>query len=201
MHLFPYEMKRAHWRMTWWGIHLFRRRAKKWKRPELKEMTPARFDIFYAMKKRPVWWRGSPGEIFQMSFGVLVQKLGLHPSTVSKCLARLVALGFLTRHRAKHDARIAIFRVTALGAEAFRLANAALWGDSIEAFWEANAKFAGGAAWDPSRMAWCLREPIDSMLVGFGYRLRECATELGSLAWPIYDSDFDDPYLAVFATA
>ena len=131
-----------------------------------------------------------------MSFGVLVDKLGLHKSTVSKCVKGLVELGFLTVHVPEHDRRLRIFRLTRAGRDAFILARQVLYGGMDEAFFEANQKFAHGACWDEARTKrWVGESYTDNMLIGFGQRARECATELGSTAWPIYDPDFEDPQL------
>jgi len=197
VHVLNYEIKRAHWQLTWWAIREFRVWGEKLHCPELEEMTAARYDLLFAIQQLPTWVeRSEEPEDYEMSFGVLVQKLGLHKSTVSKCLKGLVELGLLTEHVVAHDRRKRFFRLTRAGFDAFHLAEQVLFGGMDEAFFEANQKFAHGAAWDEARTKRRVGEhDTDNMLLGFGTRARACATELGSRAWPIYDPDFEDPQL------
>ena len=203
MHVLNYEVKRAHWRLTWWAIREFRKCGKMFRWPDLEEMTAARYDILFAIAQRPRWAAWREDEVYEMRFDLLVAKLGLHPSTVSKCLKRLVALGWMTRHVVPYDRRRRIFRLTALGHGILGVAEDVLFGDAVTAYFEANTTFAEGAAVEAVAPA---QRPLgehlkDEMLIRFGRRARQCATGLGSTAWPIFDPHFEDPQFLQFAAA
>ena len=95
MHGLTFEVKRAHWAATWFGIHEFRNKASEEKIVELEDMTPARFDILYLLHQQgrrrvdPVGYRMAQYEIRRA--------LGLHRTTVSKLVTKMVELGFVTR--------------------------------------------------------------------------------------------------------
>lgn len=190
MHVFPYETKRAHWKMTWWAIKLFQKWSAKLKKPELADMTPARYDILLTLWQRPDWYRRRDDEVYDLKFGELVEKLGLHPSTISKCVKRLRELGFVTRLRDGKGARVTM---TKLGLRMLEIAMDILF-EPAKGFFAANATFARGHASIPDeRLNAGGRDVIDGMLLGFGRRIRQCATELGSRAVQIYDPLFRDP--------
>jgi DNA-binding MarR family transcriptional regulator len=85
-------------------------------------VTPARFDILYAIystedKYATSFWR------FSASQADVVRRLGLHPTTVSKTVKRLIALKIL-RHRKSRldDRRYRMLTFTPYGLTLFRRA-------------------------------------------------------------------------------
>ena len=197
VHVLPYEIKRAHWGMTGWARERFLLSAEELKAFCLRDMTAARYDIMMVMMQRPRWLPVRDHEVYEMHFSMLVRKLGLDPSTISKCLKRLVELKWVTRHVDETDRRRCLFRLTWQGEYAIGMARAVLFGALDEAFFTANEAFAQGAAWDETRLRrWVGEHHEDNMLIGFGQRVRQCAQVHGSRAWPIYDPDFDDDQLA-----
>ena len=200
MHVLPYEVKRAHWRMTGWARERLLFCAEQLKQYCLRDMTAARYDIMMTIKQRPRWLPVRDHEVYDMHFSVIVRKLGLDASTISKCLKRLLELRWVTRHVDENDRRRCFFRLTWQGEYAIGMAQCVLFGqgdDDDEPFDIANRPFAKGAAWDEKLVGRRIGEDdIENMLIGFGRRVRQCATLRGSTAWPIYDPHFDDDQLA-----
>lgn len=90
MHVLSYEMKRAHWKMVGVAFETFGRVREAHGEETLDHMTPARYDILHAMYLRAKKIRaGEPrrGDDCVISMQLLVERLGLHRSTISKCVA------------------------------------------------------------------------------------------------------------------
>jgi len=109
MHAITFELKRAHLSGVAFGRSVLEKRVKG--------MTPARFDLMYAIRislARPVGRRWPDG--FREDQATLRKKLGLHPSTVSKMIKRLVEMGWLERQeKAVWDRRRNMIALTELG--------------------------------------------------------------------------------------
>lgn len=195
MHDFSYSVKRTHWKITWWAIKLFQRMAVKFRVPELANMTPARFDILMAMWQLPPWMRRDPDRIYSMSLAMLTEKLGLHPTTISRTVKGLVKYEFaVVRHHAK-DRRSKSVYMTKLGRRVLGAAMDALFG-RYHAFLGAHALFALEAPEGQTIEDFPFRNRrVNAVLLALGRRLRRCAWQHGSRAYPIYDPDFDDPHL------
>lgn len=109
MHAITFELKRAHLRGVAFGKSVLEK--------HVKDMTPARFDLMYAIRTAVV----TPGGRYwpdgvRCDQAAIRQKLGLHPSTVSKMIERLVEMGWLERQgRAAWDRRLSIVALTELG--------------------------------------------------------------------------------------
>lgn len=104
MHFLMFRFKRAHLR----SLAIARKLAK-----ELQGLTPARYDIMYAL---------SHGAECQMLQCDLWRALGISRAAVSVMVRRLMALGFLRRWRSLADKRTFVVAFTTEGAEAMRLA-------------------------------------------------------------------------------
>ncbi len=115
MERLPYWTKRAHWKVTYTAIHHFEDEAVRIGQPVLLLMTPARLDILHVIDQRLAWTKQRPGHRPVMLLGDIVQRLGLHPSTISKCVARMEQLGLVTRSRSDDDLRRTVVTVTTLG--------------------------------------------------------------------------------------
>ena len=80
-------------------------------------MTPARFDLLFVIRTADqVDGRGPLG--MEVGQGAILRQLGLHPSTVSKMVTRLVELGWVTTSQSARDRRRTVVRLTAGGARA-----------------------------------------------------------------------------------
>src|SRR5262249_25098096 len=106
MHMVTFTTKRAHLG----GVAFGKRIVKK-----IDGMTPPRFDLLYVIRK-------AYGTCVTKVFGYfarqdkLTARLGLHPSTVSKMISRLVHMGWLDKERRPvEDGRTNIIRLTKRG--------------------------------------------------------------------------------------
>lgn len=195
MHDFSYSVKRTHWKITWWAIKLFQRMAKKFRVPELADMTPARFDLLMVMWQLPPWMRRDPERVYGASLAVLTEKLGVHPTTISRCVKGLVTYGFAVVRRDPKDKRSKAAYMTKLGRKVLGAAMDALYGRD-HAFLHAHALFALEAPQGRTIETFSFRNRrVNAALLALGRRLRRCAREHGSCAYPIYDPDFVDPQL------
>jgi DNA-binding MarR family transcriptional regulator len=103
MHALSFGFKRAHWS----GVRVGKRVLE-----DVDGMTPARFDLVYLIRRvRLDDPNMSPG----LTQDALWKALGVHPSTVSKMLARLLDMGWVTRSRYAFDRRTWLIRLTDLG--------------------------------------------------------------------------------------
>lgn len=109
MHAITFELKRAHLRGVAFGKSVLEK--------HVKDMTPARFDLMYAIRVACIisgrlgWPRGLRETQVQIR-----KRLGLHPSTVSKMIKQLVEMGWLERQgKAEWDRRVNIIAFTELG--------------------------------------------------------------------------------------
>lgn len=192
MHALPYETKRAHWKATWMMIHEFRAKSETLKFPDLKAMTPARFDILHTLYYRPAWFERKPDTEYLMNFGDIVIQLGLHPSTISKTVKRLVELELVTKHELPHDRRQIYVTLTKRGEAAMHAAWAALFGQD-EFFFRETINLSLIYEYDESLLDedWSL-DHRDEMLLAFANRIRKYAWCVGSNATPMYDPYFVD---------
>ena len=101
MHPTFFRMKRAHHSSLRVGRAMLRDAG-------LEPLTPARFDLLYVVHQ------ASHGFIPQKE---LTQRLGLHPSTVSKMLTRLEELGLAFREYSPDDGRERDVYLTRAGRE------------------------------------------------------------------------------------
>ena len=141
MDFVAYEFKRAHWSMYSTAMREIERVGGKepapgreegegpppkrfvWKIPALEYMTPARYDIAHAIAER-CWWTRKPGKRkcpkTEMPMRDLVQMLGLHPTTVSKAVARMRVLELVVTRRSTEDKRAVLISLTQAGWDALR---------------------------------------------------------------------------------
>ncbi len=167
-----YQMKRAHWKVTWVAIRLFERRAVDWKEPVLLEMTPARLDILYLIQQRLAWAGSGKGPMPAMALGDIIKKLGLHPSTISKCVKRMAQLGLVTRGQSPVDARQTIVKLTPWGLEGLDAAFRVIEGLSEDLFH--------------------LSRLFGTRLASLAERARRYAYLYGSRAVELWDIDYVD---------
>ena len=128
MNALPYEVKRAHWRATWFAIRKFRTTAKKIAQPMLNDMTPARFDILYIAWRAD--WRvharrkelGLPMIERRIPLADLKGLLGLAGTTVSRTAHRLEELGYVRIEPHPLDRRAKMVVITWRGARLLRMA-------------------------------------------------------------------------------
>jgi DNA-binding MarR family transcriptional regulator len=105
MHAVTFQIKRAHWSGVAFG--------KKALAKKLPTMTPARFDLLYAIRQSHSVGQPSACFIYQDE---LRGQLGLHASTVSKLIKRLVELGWVTnKDKPLDDRRTRVVRLTREG--------------------------------------------------------------------------------------
>jgi DNA-binding MarR family transcriptional regulator len=115
MHSINFQIKRAHLRILAFG------RAALEKLGTRSEMTPARFDLLYAIRQRNISLQaaGKAAASDHRGAGLkqneLTRVLGLSRQTVSKMLLRLEEMGWVARARANGDRRTRDVRLTALG--------------------------------------------------------------------------------------
>jgi DNA-binding MarR family transcriptional regulator len=103
MHALSFGFKRAHWSAV---------RVGKLVLADVDGMTPARFDLLYLIRRVPLDEPlMSPG----LTQDALWRALGVHPSTVSKMLAKLLDMGWVSRSRYSLDRRTWLIRLTDLG--------------------------------------------------------------------------------------
>lgn len=201
MHTLPWEMKRSHWGLTWTAIRTFRNAAERLDDSMLADMTPARFDILFILWQRPAWFKRPANEPYTMTLKELTTRLGLHPTTVWKCVKRMEELGFLRRQPHEPGSRRVEVQMTNAGLDAFELAAATERGVP---FLEQNRYFAERVRLARARRRRIRRgrfpRPtidrshgvIDTVLRAFAYLLRICAQGHGSWSFPVYDPTFDD---------
>ena len=97
MDFLQFTIKRAHLKMVAFGRKLFEPNLEE-KREGVEDMTPARFDLLFAI-------RGARSRRLSLEQRDLRTKLGLSKPTVSKMLTRLEQLGLVRRERCTHDRR------------------------------------------------------------------------------------------------
>jgi DNA-binding MarR family transcriptional regulator len=107
MHSVTFQIKRAHLKAVAFGKGIIEDRVK--------DMTPARFDLMYAIRAHQVdHRRGWPiGRSLEQAR--ICRKLGLHSSTVSKLIKRLVQLGWLENCGKGGDRRTNVIALTEKG--------------------------------------------------------------------------------------
>ena len=114
MHAVSFVAKRMHLRTVAYGQVLVR---------QVHGMTPARFDLLTALCRREDWVDPiyGPRKRFERfrRITTLARELGLHRSTVSKMVKRLVEMGWLRREREYADARNVVVAITELGWKSF----------------------------------------------------------------------------------
>jgi DNA-binding MarR family transcriptional regulator len=103
MHALSFGFKRAHWSAV---------RVGKQVLADIEGMTPARFDLVYLIRRVPL---DEPLMAAGMTQDALWRALGVHPSTVSKMLTRLLDMGWVSRSRFPLDRRTWFIRLTDLG--------------------------------------------------------------------------------------
>ena len=132
MNPITYQVKRAHWRATWSAITDFKMQAVLRARPKLKHVTPARFDILWAVWKVDAAFHerrrelGLPRLDHRISMGKLKELLGLAGPTVSRTAHRLEDLSFVRIIPDEADARRVFVVLTRLGLRMVRLALACI---------------------------------------------------------------------------
>jgi DNA-binding MarR family transcriptional regulator len=105
MHAVTFQIKRAHWSGVAFG--------KKALEKKLPTVTPARFDLLFAIRQSHPVGQPTGCSIYQDE---LRAQLGLHPSTVSKMIKRLVQLGWVTNdEKPLDDRRTRVVRLTREG--------------------------------------------------------------------------------------
>jgi DNA-binding MarR family transcriptional regulator len=105
MHAVTFQIKRAHLR----GVIFGRKAVEK----KLPDMTPARFDLLYAIRKDSADALVTRLCGYASRQDLIWKALGLHPSTVSKMIKRLVQLGWLrVERRAPEDERTNVVYMT-----------------------------------------------------------------------------------------
>src|SRR5215475_11440027 len=106
MHAVTFSIKRAHLG----GVAFGKRVVKK-----VHGMTPARYDLLYVIRTangRCV----THGTAYFLRQDTIRARLGLHPSTVSKMIKRLIEMGWLQKERRPvEDARTNIIQLTRRG--------------------------------------------------------------------------------------
>jgi DNA-binding MarR family transcriptional regulator len=161
MHAVTFEFKRAHWRSVAFGKKAVER---------VEHMTPARFDLMYHIRhaaKDPWTHRRSGTWVIQAD---LWKDLGVHHSTVSKMIKRLVQLGWLrNEERPLNDSRTKIVRLTALGVRRIERAMRLVFKVRTHLkFFEDHFKKRGKSGWQ-------VLEEIDRLL----WAVRDVARDLG----------------------
>jgi DNA-binding MarR family transcriptional regulator len=106
MHALTFGFKRAHWSAV---------RVGKQELVDVEDMTPARFDLLYLLRRV----RLDDPRITENGDGLtqdwLWKRLGVHSSTVCKMVARLLQMGWVSRVRYHLDRRRWLVRLTDLG--------------------------------------------------------------------------------------
>jgi DNA-binding MarR family transcriptional regulator len=118
MHGVTFEIKRAHLR----GVAFGRKEVKA-----IEHMTPARFDVFQAIRLVDEPDTYGPGRRTARQ-RTITERLGLHPSTVSKMVSRMEELGWLERSQDEADGRMVAITITAAGLKAVEAAEAIVMG-------------------------------------------------------------------------
>jgi DNA-binding MarR family transcriptional regulator len=108
MHAISFQLKRAHLVTTAFGQRAVKR---------IEGMTPARYDVVALLRQKSIRV-GMPkqNKINALGQRTIVARLGLHPSTVSKMLKRMEAMGWIRRYRdTEGDKRVNVVELTELG--------------------------------------------------------------------------------------
>src|SRR5689334_23124190 len=104
MHGVTFQTKRAHLQAVAFGKRVVE---------SIEDMTPARFDLLYAIRSAKAGFSS-----WTLAQKDLWKTLGLHPSTVSKMLKRLRGLNWLTNDQVDDgDGRTKLVVLTELGAQ------------------------------------------------------------------------------------
>ena len=128
MNALPYEVKRAHWRGTCHAIKKFRAASKIRGKELLRDMTPARFDILYAIWRADLELHerrrqlGLPPVLRQAPLGDLHHWLGLAAPTISRTVHWLEDQGYVRLERVERDRRAKCVVLTWRGARLLRMA-------------------------------------------------------------------------------
>ena len=194
MNVLPYEVKRAHWRGTWHAIRRFRARADEIGEPQLRHMTPARFDILFVAwradwqvheKRREL---GLPPIERRIAMWELRDLLGLAGPTISRAAHRLDELELVRVVRDEKDARYAIVVLTELGERMLRLAVECIRQDRL-GMRDCIVKYlSDGALEQLSSVEPAERIELDDRLGALVDRSRRYAQFFGCQAVPIYDT-------------
>src|SRR5262245_53586355 len=89
MHSITFGFKRAHLKAVAFGKKAVER---------IKEMTPARFDLLYLIRRTAPYHLNEGMRPPALEQSEVVRRLGLHRSTVSMMIKRLKRLGWVTNH-------------------------------------------------------------------------------------------------------
>lgn len=119
MHEITFRLKRGHLRAVAAGKELL---------GHIEGMTPARFDILCLLRQKAIRWGGG-SNLNYLGQQDIERALDLHPSTISKMLKRLVAMGWVTTERDEYngDRRRKIVELTPRGLRCIWLAMRFLW--------------------------------------------------------------------------
>jgi DNA-binding MarR family transcriptional regulator len=114
MHIVPFLAKRFHLSAVGWGRRFLEDVVR------VEGMTPARFDLLCVLRQSGIrlqqrFGKGVGTDDAGRPFASVVKELGLHPSTVSKMIKRLVEMGWLRVFRDYPDRRFKIVECTPLG--------------------------------------------------------------------------------------
>lgn len=123
MHPISFQFKRAHLSAVAMGRKLFRG-TKDPLDPAfdgVHDMTPARFDILHVISSRYQRVRDCPRPDC-MEMAQVRKELGLHPSTMTVAVRRLIELGLVTAEKAEHDKRKTMLTLTPEGRRRIRRA-------------------------------------------------------------------------------
>jgi len=127
MNALMFVAKRVHLRTVAFGQGLVK---------AVKGMTPARFDLLYVLYRS----RFSDGVIgvrapleVARTIGGLARELGLHRTTISKMVRRLVEMGWLVRRRYARDRRAVVVGFTEVGLRCLMRAEGIAGGKMMDA--------------------------------------------------------------------
>lgn len=113
LNVVSYELRRAHHAMNNTAMAMLREAKKK--EPALLYMTTSRFDVLTAIAEK-AWWcrkrgrRSCPNNV--MPFGDLVKWLGMHHSTVSIMVKRMVKRGLVATAHPWFNKRTTVIMMT-----------------------------------------------------------------------------------------
>ena len=195
MNPLTYENKRAHWKATWYAIAGFRERAELIGEPLLAWMTPARFDVLYAIWMHHAFEHMKQEEagldpVRRIPMATLRKTLGLAGSTVSRIAHRLDEIGLVHVVRDDVDRRRVSVVLTDDGIAALQLAIEWITTERIgmrahiERYVQEAALDGVSREGPPAE----LRQRVLGRLCTIIDRARTLARFLGSGAIPIYDS-------------
>lgn len=180
MHVLFFAAKRAHYA------------ALRLTRPLLQRfgLTPARFDMLYALFFEVEEWAGPQftGPYFQFRQSMLTRALGVSRTTVSVMARALEALGLMARTRAK-GAREVMVNLTTEGRARVRAVIAELLAPGhIELAIDSILDAAGDEWTTPARLL-----PIKSDLNRHLRSLRDAAGDTSHLLYPWHEDDCPGP--------